>query len=472
MESRTGDGHPQRNLLMVIILLGTGMGVVDGIVVSVALPTITRFFGAGIAESQWVISAYLLTETSLLLVFGRLSERIGRGRLFLWGFAIFTGASLACGLAPSLPLLVLFRVIQATGGAMVYSISTAIVFAIFPKGEQGRAMGYVGATIAIAGIAAPVIGGFVTDVLGWEYIFLVNVPIGVVLLALALRYFHVPELPSPHAPMDWAGAGLMAVSISFFFLLLGSLTSVGSCPALSLLLGLGCIAGTTLFIFVEQRHHAPLLDLSVFRNEPFSRSCSCLILLYLAYFMMNLIGPFYLEGVLSLSPSQVGMVFLIGPIVMVIASPLAGWLFDRKPWPYFTALGLIISGISLFYLGFAAIFRVLPLIIAGFVPLAIGSALFQSPVNTEMMRALPPEQTGTASSVAAVLRNLGMTLGVSLASLLLALLLSIGGFEGPLTNAEPGLLSLVIAVIMGIAGSICCIGAIISVIGIRRERSM
>jgi len=191
MEEGTGEGHPRRNLLMVIILLGTGMGVVDGIVVGVALPTITRFFDVSIPDSQWVITAYLLTETSLLLVFGRLSERLGRERLFLWGFSIFTAASLACGLASSLPLLILFRVIQATGGAMVFSISTAMVFAIYPKSEQGRAMGYIGATMAVAGIAAPIIGGFLTDTLGWEYIFLVNVPIGVVLLVLALKLFHV-----------------------------------------------------------------------------------------------------------------------------------------------------------------------------------------------------------------------------------------------------------------------------------------
>jgi EmrB/QacA subfamily drug resistance transporter len=448
---------------MLIILLGVGMGVLDGIVVSIALPTLTHDFGVPVEESSWVITGYLLTETSLLLIFGRVADFTGKGRLFFTGFFLFTVASLACGLSQSLMALILFRVVQAVGAAMFYSISAALIFEIYPLGEQGRAMGMIGATVAIAGIFAPMLGGFLTDAFGWESIFLINVPIGVGVLIIAARYMR--DLAPPHREipggMDWGGAVTMVGAISAFFLLLGTVTGGGGQTSLLILIFLGCLGG---FLFIERRHPCPLLDLSIFKNRMFTASCLAMVLLFVAFFMVNLIGPFYFELVLGLSPSQVGMVYFIAPIIMVIASPLTGWFYDRHPSPSFTVAGLVLCGLSLLLMGYSARMMSLPLIVVGFVPLAVGSALFQSPNNTEVMRALPREQTGMASSVSATIRNLGMTLGVTLASLLLSLVLASYGYNGPVMDADPLSLANAIGSVLIIGSLFCFAGAVVMVL--------
>ncbi|MFA5222490.1 MAG: MFS transporter, partial [Methanoregula sp.] len=172
-QDNAADSSPYRQQVPVLLIVLTAifMAVIDGTVVNIALPTITRYFSVDLADSQWAITAYLVTMTSLLLIFGKLSESLGRARLFFIGIFVFTASSLACGLSGNLPELVLFRVMQGTGAAMLFSISSALIFETTPPDTRGRAMGYIGSTVAIGSIAGPIVGGFVVDVLGWEYIF-------------------------------------------------------------------------------------------------------------------------------------------------------------------------------------------------------------------------------------------------------------------------------------------------------------
>jgi len=451
-----------RTVIMLMVLIGTAMAVVDGIVVSIALPTITDFFAVGVTGSQWVITGYLVTETSLLLIFGKISEYTGKRKLFLSGIALFTLSSLACGLSTSLAELVMFRVLQATGGAMIFSISAAMLFEIFPTGEQGRAMGYVGATIAIASLAAPVLGGFLTDAVGWEYIFLINVPIGAVIFPLALKYLNLREKKKERLEMDWVGAFSMILFMVAIILFMGDLAGGPGLGPVTVGYLLLFIASFGVFLVNESRHRDPLLDLSIFRNRKFTLPSIAMILLFISFFMVNLVGPFYFEGVMGLQPSQVGLVFLIAPIIMIIASPLSGWLYDRYQYRFTAAAGIFLCGISMLLLSYGALAMDLGIIVLTFVPLSIGSALFQSPNNTEIMRALPKEKLGIASSLSATIRNLGMTLGVSLSSILLAYQLLLVGYSGPVTRADPALLAGSISVIMVVGAAFCFIGTIFS----------
>jgi EmrB/QacA subfamily drug resistance transporter len=463
-ELDTGKGHPNRRIIMFIILIGIAMAVIDGVVVAIALPTMTSYFGVPVAESQWVITAYLITETSLLLVFGKVAEYLGKTRLFMAGFALFTGSSLACGLSVALPPLILFRIIQATGAAMVFSISSAIIFEIFPKGEQGMAMGYIGATIAIASIAAPMLGGFITDAIGWQYIFLINVPIGIVLLILGFKYLKIEETRSSNLRMDWPGAAAMITGMGSLILLLGEFAQNLGVSGPILLYSAICIGALFFFLLRERKTPNPLLDLTIFRNSRFTLANISMILLFVAIFMINIIGPFYFEGVMGLNPSQVGLVFLIAPLIMVIAAPITGWIFDKYQYRFMAAAGITLSGISLLYLSYAARTMDLIMIVIGFIPLAIGNALFQSPNNTEIMRALPLEKIGVASSVSATIRNLGMTLGVSFSSILITFLLKSGGYVGPVIDADPILLASSIGIIMIIGAALCFMGTGVSII--------
>ncbi|MDD1716286.1 MAG: MFS transporter [Methanolinea sp.] len=452
---------PHRGVIRVIVLIATAMAVIDGIVVSIALPTITRAFIVGIAQSQWIISAYLVTETSLLLIFGRISDFTGKRRLFLAGFILFTASSLACGLSSGLYDLVLYRILQASGAAMVFSISAAIMFEVSPRGEQGRAMGYVGATVAVAGIAAPILGGFITDSLGWEYIFLINVPIGVVVLVLAARYFRFPEQKTGTLRMDWPGSVSMVISIVSLVLLLSELSGGFKLSLFLLIYLLVFFLSVIVFLVVERKSRYPILDLSVFRNLKFTLPNAALTCIFCAFFMVNLVGPFYFEGVMNMKPSQVGLVFLIMPVIMVIASPATGWLYDRWQWDYLPVIGITLTGISMLLLAYGAISMELSLIVLLFIPLSLGSALFQSPANTEIMRALPAGKAGLASSVSATIRNLGMTVGVSLAGILLSWQLHAGGYFGAVEEAPEALLSGCISNIMVIGAGFCFAGAVL-----------
>ena len=330
-----------------IVFAAIFMAVLDGNVVNIALPTITTSFGVEVTYSQWVVTAYLVTLTSLLLIFGRVSEFVGRGRMFILGFVVFTLGSLACGLSPGLPSLILFRVIQATGAAMLFSISSAIIYQLYPRGEQGKSMGYVGATVAIGSIAGPVLGGFLVDTLGWQYIFLINVPIGVVLIPVAMKYFGPEEPVRKEIRMDWTGAATMVIFMVSLMLALSSLAIELAFTTPMVVYTVIFIVSLVSFLLNERRVADPLLDLSIFRVPAFSLPIFATALYFIALFMVNILGPFYFEGVLNLSPSEVGLVFLIIPVIMVVGSPVAGWLYDNHYSPYYAAAGMVVTTGSL-----------------------------------------------------------------------------------------------------------------------------
>jgi EmrB/QacA subfamily drug resistance transporter len=448
-----------RNILAFIILLGIFMFVIDGSVVSIALPTITRYFQADVAQSQWVITSYLVTVTSLLMIFGKVAERTGKVRLFLAGFVIFTMASVACGLCTDLNMLIFFRVVQAAGAAMSFSISTAIIFQIYHRGEQGRAMGYIGTTVSLASIAGPILGGYLVDYLGWKYIFLINLPIGIVLLALAARYMKIEETRSKKLDLDWAGAVVLIIFIVSLMLFLGNLSSNTGRSIVEDPFFVLTALSLPAFVWIESHQEKPLLDLSIFRVKKFVLPIIAIILFIISSFSVFILGPFYFQGVMGYSPSQVGSVFLIVPAIMAFGSPLGGWIYDRYHYRYNSALGMIIVAASLLFMGSGIGRDDLSTIYFSFVIMGLGSVLFQSPINTEIMNALPREMLGTASSLSSAVRNMGMSLGVSISTLLLSLQLDLAGYHGPVIDAKAGILSLTISNVMMIAAALCILGA-------------
>lgn len=443
-------------VILAIVLVGVLMSVLDGIVVSIALPTITAAFQVDISASQWTITAYLVTLTSLLLVFGRIAEFTGRTPLFIAGLAVFTLASLACGLSATFAQLVVFRVLQGIGGAMVFSISSAILFLAFPPQERGRAMGYLGSTVAIGSILGPVLGGLLVDTLGWRYIFLINLPIGVILVACSLLFLRTHEERAKSFHMDWIGAVTLASALFFLMLFLSRLEQVAAPPVLALVCGGLFVAGTVAFLLRESRCERPLLDLGIFRIRGFLLPVLAMMLFFVSSFMINVVGPFYFQGVLGLRPTQVGLLFLVVPLVMVVASPVAGWLYDMRHWRHYGTVGMAIVALCYFGLGIIARNWFNIAAMAGvFALLGVGSALFQSPNSTAVMNSLPRSQTAIASSVSAAVRNLGMTLGVALASLLLPLILRLSGSAGNVLQADKGMLAASVGDIMIVSGLLC-----------------
>ena len=453
-----------RYAVLIIVLASVLMAVIDGTVVNIALPTMTRFFAVDLSSSQWTITAYLITMTSLLLSFGKVSEYVGRARLFFVGIIVFTGSSLACGLSMGLPELILFRVIQGAGAAMLFSISSALIFATTPPEERGRAMGYLGATVAIGSIAGPIVGGFVVDSLGWQYIFFINIPIGILLIVAAAAYLRIDEKRTSTLSLDWHGSAAMVVMFAALILALGSLAESGRITPVAIFSAIVFFIGLGLFIRHELCCLAPLLDLRVFSNRAFLFPVIAVVLVFVANFMMAVVGPFYFEGVLGYHPSQVGLVFLVTPAVMVIVAPLAGWLYDRRPDQNYAALGMGITTIAFLLFAYFALTRNIPGIIIAFVLFGAGVGLFQSPNNTAIMSVLPREQLSTASSVIATSRNLGMALGVSLGSILLSFQLLAAGYGGYVINADPALLAVSISRIMLVSASLSLIVVMLSLL--------
>ncbi len=452
-----------RHLIMLMVLIGVLMAVVDGSVVSIALPTITAYFHVNMAQSQWVMTGYLVTLTSLLLIFGKVSERTGKSKLFLSGFSLFTLSSLACGLATSLEMLILFRVVQALGAAMVFSISAAIIFQVSPPEERGRSMGYIGATVAVGSIIGPTLGGVITDNLGWDYIFLINVPIGVALLVMAAKHMKLQE-EKKSLKMDWPGSLSLVTSMVLLMAVLGQISDSAAVNRESIILGLAFLTSLAAFLALERRCKSPLLDLSIFKVKGFALPNLSMIIFFISNLMISVAGPFYFERVLRYTPSQVGMVYMIVPFIMVVGSPASGWLYDRHHWKHFAALGMMILAASMFFMSYTARIGDPKLMILSFLPIGIGCALFQSPNNAEAMSALPRDKMSTASSVTATVRNLGMALGVSISSVLISMQLAAAGYHGTILGADPELLSIAISNVIMASGALCVMGMLASLL--------
>ena len=318
---------------------------------------------------------------------------------------------------------------------MVFSISGAILFLAFPQHERGRAMGYLGSTVAVGSILGPVLGGLLVDTLGWRSIFLINLPIGVLLVVGCLFFLRTHEERAPSFQMDWVGAATLAAALLFLMLFLPASNGPPHRPCMLLSLGVLFLAAGAGFLLRESRCARPLLDLAIFRTRGFLLPVLAMMLFFVANFMINVVGPFYFEGVMGFRPTQVGLMFLVVPVVMVGASPLAGWLYDRRRWRHYGTIGMAVVALCFIVMGILARswYSAAALAVV-FVFLGLGSALFQSPNSTEVMNSLPRSQTAIASSVSAAVRNLGMTLGVALASLLLPLQLRLAG---PVATCSP-----------------------------------
>ncbi len=464
-ETPEGRDRNTRRTVMIVALLGMYMSVLDGVIISIALPTITSYFNADIACSQWTMTGYLVAITAAMLIFARLSDSIGKNRMFLAGMAVFTISSLGCALAPTLPVLIGLRVVQGIGAAMSVSIVMAIIFELYPFSEHGKAMGLLGSTIALASLSGPILGGLLLDFFSWHAIFMINVPIGIVLVLFGLSSMDLekPE-KSGKDRMDWIGAGSFAAAIASSMLFLGFVaegTRTGAEIAATLC---ACIISLALFIRTERRHPRPLLDLSIFSERLFVVPLLCMALVFTAYMVLSISMPFYLEGVMAFSPLQVGLVFVLIATILTAGAPIVGKIYDRHPWKYFTGIGLFVGAIGLFAFAYFAHAVDLSLLIVALLIFAIGFTLFQGPINAEIMHGLPIDKSAIASAMNSTGRQFAMALGSSAASIIFAFQLRQAGYTSIVTNAAPSLIVDATTVAMTVAALLCFAGVILQVL--------
>ena len=452
-----------RYAILLLVLAGVFMSVLDSTVVTIALPSITADLGVDIALSQWVVSIYPVVETAFIIIFAKLAERTGMAAMYTAGLGMFTVSSLMCGLSASLGQLVLFRVIQGLAAAMMFGISFAICFRVFPHGERGKALGILGSCVAVAMMIGPPVGGFLVAALGWEYIFWINVPVGVVATAAALRVMKLNEKKADRLDLDLVGSVLWVAAVITVMLVLGQVAETGRMDALSVAYLIAFAASLGGFIAWTRKASRPLLDLSVFRIRSFTLGNLSMAMYFITTSVVSIVGPFYYEGSLGYGPMEVGLIFMVLPAVMMVLSPFTGRMYDRgRSSKLLSTYGQLLRAGSLFLLAYAFVSADVVLSLAAFFIMGVGSAVFKSPNEAEVMSALPREKTGVASSVTATVRNMCIGMGLSVGTLLLVLQMGQVDYSavhgGPLMDE----LAMAGAVAMAVSGAMSLAGAYMS----------
>ncbi|HUU64278.1 MAG TPA: MFS transporter [Dehalococcoidia bacterium] len=424
-------------LVLAAVMLGSFMGPLDASIVNTVLPAITQYFHTDVSIAQWVPTVYLLTISCLILFYGRLGDIFGYRRIFLYGLAGFTVTSLLCGLSQSIWMLIAFRALQGLSAGMIMAVGMAIITSAFPPTERGKALGIYAISIAAALGLGPTIGGAVAEHLSWRYVFIINVPIGVV--ALLWCYRVIPQgVTKPGQHLDWYG-----VLAAFVFLLsLLLYTNRGQdwgwlSPASISLLMVALISGVA-FIWLERRVKQPMLNLALFRSRVFGFASLSALLNFVAIYAVVFLTPFYLTFVLHYSILKVGLVMAASPVATLFVAPAAGALSDRIGSRGLAFCGMIICAVGLFLLSglgatSSSIDVIWRLVICG-----VGGGMFQSPNNSAIMGSVPVIHLGVASGMLAAMRNVGMVLGIALAGAVLYNLAPVAasGQIGPLASAE------------------------------------
>jgi len=413
------NNQNKKSLIQIIIVvsIGTFMGALDSSIVNISLPSISNYFKINLITVEWIVLSYLIVISSLLLMFGRLGDLYGHKKVYVIGFAIFTIGSLLCALAPNIILLIIFRAFQAIGAGMLMSMGPAIITINTHPKNRGKSLGVIAIAVSVALSLGPVLGGFLTTYFGWRSIFFINIPIGIVAFIWALKA--LPQKDEKTAKtFDYAGAILLFVSISLIIFPISVIDQFGfKNPFI-----LGCfiigIIVMIIFIFIENKIKHPILDFSLFKNRLFSMGNLSLLLNYMAQFIITLILPFYLIQLRNMQESSAGLILIANPVVVMIFTPLSGYLSDRFDTRYISSAGMLLISVGLFLLSTLNQNSSIITIILYAALVGFGIAMFQTPNNSAIMGSVPPDRRGTASSMLATMRNMGMVFGVALSGTL------------------------------------------------------
>ena len=421
MSQNTNDSIKHNNMWLILIAtcLFTFMSTLDGSIVNIAMPTMSKDLASSMNEAEWIVSVYMITICCLLIFWGRISDTIGKVKIFKIGTLIFILGSLFCGISSTLEMLLISRIIQATGASMTMATNYGIITENFPPEMRGRSLGVLGSFVSLGSIAGPGIGGVIIQKYTWHYIFLINIPIGI--FAFVLGYFVFPKSKKKDIPLNLDYLGFILFDMFIISLFMGIFIGqvIGFTKLSIIILFIIAVCSFVGFIFREKRAKNPLIDLTIFNNKSFSVGLTCAVLIFSSNLFMNTLLPFYLQDTLKLSSLMSGFILMCVPIAMVIVAPISGALSDKIGAKGLTFLGLFIVSISqllfiLIGLKTTISHLVLLTLLAG-----TGVALFQSPNNSIIMSSVEHNHLGIAGSINSLARNIGMVTGLSLSTTIL-----------------------------------------------------
>jgi EmrB/QacA subfamily drug resistance transporter len=449
--------------VLAITVLGSGIAALDATVVNIALPTIGRDFHTGIAALQWVMTSYILALAAFLLIGGSLGDRFGRRRVYLIGIVWFALASAACGFAPTADFLIITRVLQGIGGALLTPGSLAILEASFAPADRARAIGAWSGLGGVAIAAGPLIGGYLIAAASWRWIFFINIPIAAVVVALGAQ--HIPESRDPAATerLDYAGALAAMVFLSgITFAFIEAPTLGWTSPAVLTMMFLG-VAGLVAFLVREQRAAAPILPLSIFRERQFAAASAVTFIVYGALTGATFLLPVVLQVVSGYSPLASGLALLPLTVIMLALSARSGQLAAKIGPRLQLTVGPLVVGAGLAMLTFSTsgssyVVNVLPAVVV----FGVGIAITVAPLTATAMSSAPAQHAGIASAVNNDLSRFGGLLAV-------AILPALAGITGQ-AYLHPAALAAGFRIAVFISGGLCAAGGLLAAVTITNPR--
>lgn len=453
--------HKKRWLILFSIGIVTFMSTLDASIVNVALPVISKDLSVSMSTVQWTITTYLIVISGLLLTFGRLGDLKGKANVFRVGIIIFTIGSILCGISQSVEMLIISRAIQGLGAACTMANSQGIVTSVFPGNERGKALGVIGLLVALGTMVGPAVGGIISN-FEWQYIFLINIPIGIVALILSFKI-----LPNIHVPVKEGSKLDFIGTIFFIFTIVPLILSIteGSIYGFTnsyVLIGFAiALISLVLFAVSQKKVSSPLLDFTILRNHQFSKGIFSSLLIFTAMSSYSILLPFYYESVRGISPMYSGFLMIVFPIAMTLSGPLSGSISDKIRKEILPLAGFILLAIGFAFMATIKSSTPLYLIIIYLLVMGAGSGMFQSPMNSIVMSSVDRTKLGVAGSLNALVRNVGMIIGITLGTSVLYTLMSkklgfsVKGFIPGHSNAFVSSMDAVFI----IAALICVVGA-------------
>ncbi|MGE5674381.1 MAG: MFS transporter [Mycobacterium leprae] len=443
-------------LVLGVVGVGTFMSALDGNVVNIVIPTIQHQFHATLGGVSWVSTAYLLVICSLLLTFGRLGDLMGYKNVYSTGYAIFGLGSFLCGMTGSLTGLVMARILQGIGAAILMALGPALITTSFPPTERGKALG-MQATLTYLGLTiGPSLGGMISQRFGWHWVFWINVPVSIAGGLLALTLLR-PNAERKEQQFDLGGAAVLALGLTALLMALSQAEDWGWVSPVTISLWVGGLAAMVLFVWQETRVPQPMMPVWLLRTPAIAAGVLAAFLQYAVVFMLTFLLPFYLTNVRGLGPEQAGLVMTAQPLVMVAVAGLSGAVSDRigTRWP--ASFGMAVLSVGLFLVSRAGVDHSQAVLMLSLALVGLGSGFFTAPNNSSIMGAAPRGHQGVASGLLAVARNVGMVTGIAVSGSLAAYLQASQEARG--VGAGPAFLgafqrTLLIAAALGIVGTI------------------
>jgi len=402
---------PKELMIVIVIALGSFMAGLDATIVNIALPAIAKSFDVSTVAVSWVLNAYLIILVSLLLAASRLGDMKGYRNIFLGGFALFTAGSALCGLSPTLDFLIVARMIQAIGGAVISALGAVMVTSYLSTSLRGQALGIVAMFTMLGAALGPVVGGFLTSAFSWQYIFFVNLPVGIVAIILGMHILPNLAPVAPKAKLDIPG--VLLVFIALGTLIVGLTTVQGSDAMMGVAALIISAVFWILFIVQERRPGEPLVNISLFKNRAYSLQNVNVMLIQMAMAGVMVIMPFYLEVVKKIPTDNAGTILLALPIGMILTAPIAGKISDvigtKKP----IITGFVICAVALFLLSTLTVHTSVGHICIYLFLLGAGTGIAFSPLNSAVMGECSAKDRGSTSGLVKMMTNLGSSLGVA-----------------------------------------------------------